>query len=244
MRITEAMGDPVPKAKGKVPVLGYRLSWESFGSPDRGTVLCLHGGPGVPHGYLRCLADLADTGPADDRTTRTRGGLRRSGVRPSRDDLLPPAHLPPPDVAPRADAGDGGTQPARLPDDVGAQRVRGPRFPSVLGHHGSAAGDQRAHAHHRREVRRDHAAHRPQYPSRDSRLGDRDFRQELAPPDVGGTGAVHARRGPFPPTSRRPLTSTRLPACRGGGPHARPRDAPRTIPAAISWAIRSGSGWT
>src|SRR5436853_6895019 len=62
MRITEAMGDPVPKAKGKVPVLGYRLSWESFGSPDRGTVLCLHGGPGVPHGYLRCLADLASFG--------------------------------------------------------------------------------------------------------------------------------------------------------------------------------------
>ena len=62
MRITEAMGDPVPKAKGKVPVLGYRLSWESFGSPDRGTVLCLHGGPGVPHGYLTCLADLASFG--------------------------------------------------------------------------------------------------------------------------------------------------------------------------------------
>ena len=62
MRISEAMGDPVPKAKGKVPVLGYRLSWESFGSPDRGTVLCLHGGPGVPHGYLTCLADLASFG--------------------------------------------------------------------------------------------------------------------------------------------------------------------------------------
>src|SRR5437773_6381947 len=62
MRISEAMGDPVPTAKGKVPVLGYRLSWESFGSPDRGTVLCLHGGPGVPHGYLTCLADLASFG--------------------------------------------------------------------------------------------------------------------------------------------------------------------------------------
>src|SRR5207302_8743559 len=62
MRISEAMGDPVPKAKGKVPVLGYGLSWESFGSPDRGTVLCLHGSPGVPHGYLTCLADLASFG--------------------------------------------------------------------------------------------------------------------------------------------------------------------------------------
>ena len=57
-----AMRDPVPTAKGKLPVLGYRLFWESFGSPDRGTVLCLHGGPGVPHGYLTCLADLTSFG--------------------------------------------------------------------------------------------------------------------------------------------------------------------------------------
>src|SRR5256885_12875897 len=62
MRATDAMGNPRPAAKGKVTVLGYRLFWESFGVPDRGTVLCLHGGPGVPHGYLTCLADLASFG--------------------------------------------------------------------------------------------------------------------------------------------------------------------------------------
>jgi len=56
------MGEPRPAAKGNVPVLGYRLFWESFGAPDRGTVLCLHGGPGVPHGYLTCLADLTRFG--------------------------------------------------------------------------------------------------------------------------------------------------------------------------------------
>lgn len=56
------MGSPRPTAKGRVLVLGYRLFWEAFGVPDRGTVLCLHGGPGVPHGYLTCLADLAPLG--------------------------------------------------------------------------------------------------------------------------------------------------------------------------------------
>src|SRR5437773_6799815 len=62
MPMSGAMRDPVPTAKGKLTVLGYRLFWESFGAPDRGTVLCLHGGPGVPHGYLTCLADLASFG--------------------------------------------------------------------------------------------------------------------------------------------------------------------------------------
>jgi len=62
MRVSEAMGSPRPTAKGRVLVLGYRLFWEAFGAPARGTVLCLHGGPGVPHGYLTCLADLASFG--------------------------------------------------------------------------------------------------------------------------------------------------------------------------------------
>ena len=43
-------------------MLGYRLAWEAFGEPDRGTVLVLHGGPGVPHGYLTCLSDLTRFG--------------------------------------------------------------------------------------------------------------------------------------------------------------------------------------
>ena len=56
------MGTVRPSAKGRAEVLGYRLAWEAFGAADRGTLLCLHGGPGVPHGYLTCLADLARFG--------------------------------------------------------------------------------------------------------------------------------------------------------------------------------------
>src|SRR2546427_12947988 len=56
------MGTVRPSAKGRAEVLGYRLAWEAFGAADRGTLLCLHGGPGVPHGYLTCLADLAQFG--------------------------------------------------------------------------------------------------------------------------------------------------------------------------------------
>src|SRR2546422_11696198 len=56
------MGTVRPSAKGRAEVLGYRLAWEAFGAADRGTLLCLHGGPGVPHGYLTCLADLASFG--------------------------------------------------------------------------------------------------------------------------------------------------------------------------------------
>src|SRR5207237_10751400 len=41
---------------------GDRRFWEHLGAPDRGTVRCLHGGPGVPHGYLTCLADLTRVG--------------------------------------------------------------------------------------------------------------------------------------------------------------------------------------
>src|SRR5256886_12984627 len=51
-----------PSAKGRTAVLGYRLAWEAFGAADGGALLCLHGGPGVPHGSLTCLADLARFG--------------------------------------------------------------------------------------------------------------------------------------------------------------------------------------
>ncbi len=53
---------PKPSAHGRVQVLGFRLFYESFGDPEGGSVLCLHGGPGVPHGYLTCLSDLAEIG--------------------------------------------------------------------------------------------------------------------------------------------------------------------------------------
>ena len=43
---------------GLVNVMGYKLFYRSFGSGER-VLLCLHGGPGVPHYYLLPLAKLA-----------------------------------------------------------------------------------------------------------------------------------------------------------------------------------------
>ncbi len=42
--------------------LGYRMFYRSFGTASRGTVLCLHGGPGASHEYLLPIADLAPFG--------------------------------------------------------------------------------------------------------------------------------------------------------------------------------------
>jgi proline iminopeptidase len=50
------------KTEGFVPVLGYRLFYKSFGEPRRGTILCLHGGPGATHDYLLSMADLSRAG--------------------------------------------------------------------------------------------------------------------------------------------------------------------------------------
>ncbi|HZW56239.1 MAG TPA: proline iminopeptidase-family hydrolase [Nitrososphaerales archaeon] len=52
--------------EGYVRVLGYKLFYRSF-EPEsnkgvRGTLLCLHGGPGAPHDYLLPLSDLARRG--------------------------------------------------------------------------------------------------------------------------------------------------------------------------------------
>jgi proline iminopeptidase len=43
-------------------VLGNSIYYRTFGEAERGTVLCLHGGPGVPHNYLMPLTDLARFG--------------------------------------------------------------------------------------------------------------------------------------------------------------------------------------
>jgi len=49
-----------------INVLGYNLYYRTFespsGTPVKGNVLCLHGGPGAPHNYLLALADLANFG--------------------------------------------------------------------------------------------------------------------------------------------------------------------------------------
>lgn len=50
------------ETEGFAKVLGYRLFYRSFGAPTKGTVLCLHGGPGASHEYLLPLADLAQFG--------------------------------------------------------------------------------------------------------------------------------------------------------------------------------------
>ncbi len=53
---------PKPSEEGYVRVLGHRLFYRSFGRTDKGTILCLHGGPGATHDYLLSLADLAKGG--------------------------------------------------------------------------------------------------------------------------------------------------------------------------------------
>ena len=53
---------PDPSIEGFVEVLGHRLFYKSFGTARKGTVLCLHGGPGATHDYLLPLADLANIG--------------------------------------------------------------------------------------------------------------------------------------------------------------------------------------
>ena len=43
-------------------ILGFRLFYRSYGKPTKGTILCLHGGPGATHDYLLSLEDLAQFG--------------------------------------------------------------------------------------------------------------------------------------------------------------------------------------
>ena len=45
---------------GLVEVMGFKLFYRSFGAGDN-VLLCLHGGPGVPHYYLLPLAKLASS---------------------------------------------------------------------------------------------------------------------------------------------------------------------------------------
>ena len=47
---------------GYVKALGFKLYYRSFGRPEKGTVLCLHGGPGGVCDYLVPLADLVQFG--------------------------------------------------------------------------------------------------------------------------------------------------------------------------------------
>jgi proline iminopeptidase len=52
----------VNKKEGYASVLGFNLFYRQFGNPEKGEILCLHGGPGATHDYLLALTDLADHG--------------------------------------------------------------------------------------------------------------------------------------------------------------------------------------
>jgi proline iminopeptidase len=52
----------VEQSEGHSKVLGFELFYRSFGKPEKGTLLALHGGPGATHDYLLPLADLAQFG--------------------------------------------------------------------------------------------------------------------------------------------------------------------------------------
>ncbi len=48
--------------EGFVRVLGHRLFWKSLGAGERGSILCLHGGPGGNHWFTMPMADMASLG--------------------------------------------------------------------------------------------------------------------------------------------------------------------------------------
>src|SRR5438132_12550494 len=48
--------------EGYAKILGFNLFYRTSGTPTKGTVLCLHGGPGMKHDYLLPLENLAQFG--------------------------------------------------------------------------------------------------------------------------------------------------------------------------------------
>src|SRR5579875_1669721 len=54
-----------PSHEGTIEYRGYPVWYRIVGEreePGRFPLLCLHGGPGVPHDYLESLEAMADTG--------------------------------------------------------------------------------------------------------------------------------------------------------------------------------------
>src|SRR5580658_615398 len=62
MRRRDARRVKLVCAEGEVGVLGFKLHYKTFGQSRKGTILCLHGGPGLTHEYMLPLADLAKYG--------------------------------------------------------------------------------------------------------------------------------------------------------------------------------------
>ena len=64
-------------SEGYVEVNGHRTFYRTFGMPEKGTVLTLHGGPGATHDYMLPISELA-------RSRAPCGVLRHAGVRENR----------------------------------------------------------------------------------------------------------------------------------------------------------------
>jgi proline iminopeptidase len=65
MSTSTTSSNTVTSSDGYVNVRGFRLYYRIFSDEDggrRGTIVCLHGGPGIPHNYILPLADLAKFG--------------------------------------------------------------------------------------------------------------------------------------------------------------------------------------
>lgn len=55
--------DPIPIKEGYIHFHGYKTWYRIVGDrSDKYPLICLHGGPGVPHDYLKPLEDVAKTG--------------------------------------------------------------------------------------------------------------------------------------------------------------------------------------
>src|SRR6266571_1505291 len=217
-----SLATPEASARGRVTVLGFRLFYETFGRPERGTVLCLHGGPGVPHGYLTCLSDLAGfgyrvvlydqlgCGKSDrpkgtslftiERAVEEADGIRRA-FHLGRIHLLGNSY--------------GGMLALAYAIKY-SRNLRSLVVSSGLASVPLANAELRRlvaamPADTRRTIDRlerreafDHPDYQraAQHPARDPGFEARNLPAQLAPPDVGGTGAVHAGRRWLPPDPR------------------------------------------
>ena len=58
------MNTPMPIQEGFIPFRGYKIWYRIVGKQTAGKLplLCLHGGPGVPHDYLEPLEAMAASG--------------------------------------------------------------------------------------------------------------------------------------------------------------------------------------
>ena len=70
--------------EGFIQVRGLRIYYRSEGEPKKGTVLCLHGGPGLSYDYLTPLFDLAKHGYQVVMYDQSGGGKSEAPKNPTR----------------------------------------------------------------------------------------------------------------------------------------------------------------